>query len=119
MSTPVDTSPPRHGLLQYLGLDFRVAALTLLVDEMVFGMTLASFGTLYLVEVMAGVVLGIIAYKIQRHWYGDGHESALIKGLIIGLLTAIPTPLSTLAVAGPAGVLGLLHQLFALRSRAR
>jgi hypothetical protein len=99
----------RHGFIQTFGLDIRAAGLALIVDNMVFAGTIASVGALYAVEIVAGCILGFITYKIQRHWYGDGHDSALIKGLAVGLLTAIPVPLTTTLTVGPAGLLGLLH----------
>jgi hypothetical protein len=103
--------PIHRGFLQTFGLDVRAAVLAYIVDQMVFSITIASFGYLLGVEVAAGVVLSYITYKIQRHWYGDEHHSALIKGLIVGLVTAIPVPLSSTAVVLPAGLLGLV-QLF-------
>jgi ABC-type xylose transport system permease subunit len=60
--------------------------------------------------VPAGLVLGVITYKAQRHWYGDDRESALIKGLVVGLLTAIPTSLPGLLTV-PSGIIGLAHML--------
>jgi hypothetical protein len=123
MPTPEDASVPapvhkpgRHGFLQTFGLDVRAAALALIVDNMVFAGALASGGMLLPVAVAAGGVLGFITYKIQRHWYGDGHNSALIKGLIVGLLTAIPVPLTSIPIIGPAGVLGLLNMFAPKRS---
>jgi hypothetical protein len=123
MPTPEDASVPapvhkpgRHGFLQTFGLDVRVAALVLIVDGMVFTGTVLTGGVLYAVEVAAGGVLGFITYKIQRHWYGDGHNSALIKGLIVGLLTAIPVPLTSIPIIGPAGILGLLNMFVPKRS---
>jgi hypothetical protein len=52
--------------------------------------------------------VGLVAYKAQRHWYGDDRESALIKGLIVGLLTAIPTSLPGFLTI-PSGIVGLVH----------
>jgi ABC-type xylose transport system permease subunit len=77
---------------------------------MLFGGEVATMGAGALLSVPAGVVLGVITYKAQRHWYGDDRESALIKGLIVGLLTAIPTSLPGLLTI-PSGVVGLLHML--------
>ena len=54
------------------------------------------------------MVLGLIAFKAQMRWYGDDRESAMIKGLILGLLTAIPTPLPALLYI-PSGLLGMVH----------
>jgi hypothetical protein len=113
MQPPIDvphhlSSMRRGGIVQTLGLDVRAAVLAVVVDVVVFSATWGSFFALYIVEFMAGVVLTFITYKIQRAWYGDNHDSALIKGLIIGLLTAIPVPISGL-FAGPGGLLGLIH----------
>jgi len=60
------------------------------------------------VSIMAGIVLGLIAYRAQISWYGDDKESARIKALALGLLTAIPTPLPELLYI-PAGLVGLWH----------
>jgi hypothetical protein len=99
---------PRGGFIQTFGLDVRVAILATVVDFLVFGGDIVSFGALYVVELGAGIVLAVITYKIQRAWYGDDHDSALIKALVIGLLTAIPVPITGI-VAGPAGILGFFN----------
>jgi hypothetical protein len=100
----------QKGLGQVFGLDPRVAFLTLVVDSMLFGGDVATLGATVLLSVPAGVVLGAITYKAQRHWYGDDRESALIKGLVVGLLTAIPTSLPGLLTI-PSGLIGLAHML--------
>ena len=60
------------------------------------------------------MVLSFVTYKIQRAWYGDDRDSALIKAAVVGLLTAIPVPITWL-VAGPGGFIGLLHAIFRRR----
>jgi hypothetical protein len=77
---------------------------------MLFGGQLITLGTSTLLSVPAGIVLGVITYKAQRHWYRDDRESAIIKGLIVGLLTAIPTSLPGFLTV-PSGVIGLVHIL--------
>jgi hypothetical protein len=57
-----------------------------------------------------GIALGFITYKAQRHWYRDDQESAIIKGLIVALLTAIPTSLPGFLTI-PSGIVGLVHIL--------
>jgi hypothetical protein len=104
----------RGGFIQTFGLDYRVAILAVLVDFIAFSGDIASMGLLYPVELGSAVVLSFVTYKIQRSWYGDDRDSALIKAAIIGLLTAIPVPISWVVV-GPGGVLGLLHVLFRRR----
>ncbi len=98
-----------RGFLQVFGLDPRIALLTFVVDMMLFGGTILSFGLLIPLAMLAGVVLGVITYRAQMHWYGDDREAAIIKGAIVGLLTAIPTPLPALVYL-PSAILGLLHR---------
>src|SRR5215471_10781538 len=93
---------------QFFGLDPRVAFLTLIVDMMLNAGDLVSMGLLLPVSVAAGFVLGSVVYRAQINWYGDDKESARIKALILGLLTAIPTPIPEILYI-PAGILGLFH----------
>ena len=51
---------------------------------------LVSMGVLLPVSAAAGVVLGYVVYRAQINWYGDDKESARIKAIVLGLLTAIP-----------------------------
>ena len=104
----------RAGFIQSFGLDYRVAILAVLVDFLVFSGDVVSMGLLYPVELGAALFLTFITYMIQRRWYGDDRSSALIKAAIIGLITAIPVPISWI-VAGPGGVLGLVHAIFRRR----
>jgi len=109
-STRRDVTPHKGGIIQTFGLDVRVAMLAVLVDVLAFSGDVISAGLLYPVELISAVILAVITYKIQKHWYGDDHHSALIKALLIGLITAIPVPISPL-FTGPAGLLGLVRAL--------
>jgi hypothetical protein len=95
-------------LTQLFGLDIRAAMLTLIVDVMVFGGDVATLGALIPFAAAVGAVLGFIVYKIQRKHYADDHDSALIKALIVGLLTAIPVPLGPV-FAVPSGLVGIVN----------
>ena len=113
LEVPPSGSSPAHpaavrGFMSTFGLDPRVALLTVMVDLMANSATIVSAGLLYEVELGAAVVLTLIAYKAQRAWYGDDHDSALIKALVVGLLTAIPVPITPL-FALPGGAIGLLR----------
>ena len=99
-----------RGFSQMFGIHPGIAALTVIVDLMLFGGELATMGAILPVSIGAGVVLGVIAYLAQRKWYGDDQQSAAIKGLILGLLTAIPTPLPAI-LSVPSGIVGLIHNL--------
>lgn len=98
------------GFAQVFGLDPRVVFLTTVVDTMLFGGQFITLGTSSLLSVPVGIVLGVITYKAQRHWYRDDRESAIIKGLIVALLTAIPTSLPGFLTI-PSGIIGLVHIL--------
>lgn len=97
-----------RGFGQALGLDPRVAFLTLIVDLMLNAGEIASMGLLLPVSVGAAVVLGYVTYRAQLNWYGDDKESAKLKAIILTLLTAIPTALPAIVYV-PSGVLGLVH----------
>ena len=99
-----------HGFGQVFGLDPRVVFLTMLVDSMLFGGQFLTLGTSSLISLPVGIALGFITYKAQRHWYRDDQESAIIKGLIVALLTAIPTSLPGFLTI-PSGIVGLVHIL--------
>ena len=99
-----------RGFSQLYGLDPRIAFLTLIIDLMLNAGDLVTLGLLVPFSIAAGVVLGYIAYRAQINWYGDDKESAKIKGIILGLLTAIPTPLPAILYI-PSGLLGLFHNL--------
>jgi Na+-translocating ferredoxin:NAD+ oxidoreductase RnfD subunit len=99
-----------RGLTQMFGLHIQAATLTVLVDLMVFGMDTVSLETLAPLGVVVAAVLGFIVYRIQRKSYGDDHDTALNKALIIGLLTAIPVPLTPL-IAIPGGVIGIVRAI--------
>lgn len=99
-----------QGLAQTFGLAPSAATLTVLVDLMVFATDTISFETLLPLGIAIATVLGYIVFRMQRKWYGDDKESAVIKGLIIFLLTAIPAPLSPI-IAIPCGVIGIVKKI--------
>lgn len=108
--TQISQQPAAKGLIQTFGLHVTSAVLTIIVDMMLFGGEIVSVGLLIPLGIACGLVLGFIVYRIQRHWYGDDQNSALIKAMIVGLLTAIPTSV-TPVIAAPAGVLGIVNMV--------
>jgi hypothetical protein len=99
------------------GLDPRIAFLALIVDMMLNAGDVISMGLLLPVSIMAGAVMGYVTYRAQINWYGDDPESAKIKAIVLGLLTAIPTPLPEILYI-PAGVIGLLRGFWRKESHA-
>jgi hypothetical protein len=96
------------GLAQTFGLLPGMAALTVGVDLMLHGADVMSAGLLIPFSAAAGVVLGYITYCAQRKHYGDDEEAAKIKGLVVAVLTIIPSPLPYMLFI-PAGLAGWLH----------
>ena len=92
-------------LLGFIGLH-PAAAGVIAVDLMLFGTTAATLGVGWTVSIPVGFVMGIATALIQNR--GSLREDpglAVGKGVLVGLLTAIPTPLPSVLVLG-AGVAG-------------
>jgi hypothetical protein len=85
------------------------AGLTIGTDVMVQAAVVGSAGLLLPLSVVCGVVIAIIAYLIQRKFGGDDNDAALIKALIVGFLTAIPSPLPYVLFV-PAGLVGFFRR---------
>lgn len=88
-----------------------VAAMGLfVVDWMLFGEEVASGGVGWVISLPVGAMLGFAAILIQRHAYKDEMAPALAKGLLVGLLTAIPAPLSSFGIL-PLAAFGAIQSL--------
>lgn len=59
------------------------------------------------ISMVVGATVGYVTYLGQKKWYGDDDESAKIKGMITGVLTAIPTGLPGM-LFGSAAIAGSL-----------
>ncbi|MCX6985551.1 MAG: hypothetical protein NT118_12510 [Lentisphaerae bacterium] len=92
-------------LLKLLGLHPLVAFGMIVVDMMLFAPDCTGVG--WLVSCAVAFVLTFPCILVQRFAYGDHWGIAIGKGMIVGILTAIPTPLPAL-VTGTSGVLGLI-----------
>jgi hypothetical protein len=77
------------------------------VDAMIFGSTVATGGVALAVTVPFAIALSIPCALIQKNSFGDNWGAAIGKGLLVGVLTAIPTPLPAI-IPISAGGLGLL-----------
>lgn len=83
------------------------------VDFMLFGGTVAIAGAGWIVSVPIGLALGIAITLIQHR--GSPQDDLFLaagKGILIAILTAIPTPLPSAFVAafGTAGAVSMLRQ---------
>jgi hypothetical protein len=116
--TPGEVIPPERtshpavvrGFAQSFGLHGSVAAFVIAVDLMVNAAGLATLEAgLIPLSIGAGVVMGLVTYLAQRRWFGDDEQSALIKALMMGVLTCIPTSIPN-CVLLPAAAIGFFRR---------
>ena len=92
-------------LIKLLGLHPIVAFGMITVDMMLFAPDCTGIG--WFVSCAVALFLSIPCIIIQRFEYDDEWGTAIGKGMLVGILTAIPTPLPAL-ITGTSGVLGLI-----------
>ena len=80
------------------------------VDMMLFGTEALTFELSWPISVAVGAVLTFPSILIQRHSFNDSWGAAIGKGMLIGVLTAIPTPLPAL-IPLLGGTLGTIQML--------
>ncbi len=109
----LETSPhavAARGFGQTFGLHPPIAFLTLILNAMLFGGEIVTMGAILPISIASGIVLAFITFLAQRKYFGDDDQGALIKALILGLVTAVPAPLPALLYV-PSGIVGLVHNL--------
>ncbi len=80
------------------------------IDMMLFGSEALTFELTWPISVLVGVALTLPSILIQHHSFKDDWGAAIGKGLLVGVLTAIPTPLpSVVPLLG--GTLGTIQML--------
>jgi hypothetical protein len=78
------------------------------VDIMLFGESVFTFGAGWIITVPIALALSIPCILIQKNSFGDDWGSAFGKGLMIGVITAIPTPIPAI-ISSSGGVLGVMN----------
>ena len=101
---------PARGFGQMFGLHPIPAILTLAVDTMLFGSTIATGGAIWPLALGVPAVLGFVTYRAQMRFYGDDSEAAMIKAVAVSLLSAIPTSLPGFLTV-PSAVVGVVQTL--------
>jgi hypothetical protein len=101
-------------LCQAFGLHPLTVIGLLFVDWMLFGAEVATAGIGWVISLPVGIALGLAAILIQKHAYKDDTTAALSKGLLVGLITAIPTPLASLGML-PLAAFGAIKSLSSKR----
>ncbi len=106
---PTGAAPSaRERLSRSLGLHPLVAFGMFACDWMLFGGEAGSAGIGLAITIPIALALMVPCILIQRYSFKDGWGTAIGKGLLVGVLTAIPMPIgSPVTLAG--GVFGLLR----------
>lgn len=97
-------------LFRTMGLHPMVAFGMIAIDIMLFGAEGVSAGLGIPVTIAIARVLIIPCVLIQKYTFNDNWGAALGKGILVGLLTAIPTPLPSALIAG-GGVVGTMGMM--------
>lgn len=95
---------------QMMGLHPLVGFGLFAIDWMLFAGEGATFGGSWIVSIGVAIVLTIPCVLIQKYGFKEGWGLAIGKGMMLGLLTAIPTPLPSVVpfVGGALGTVALL-----------
>lgn len=97
-------------LFRAMGLHPLVAFGMTAIDIMLFGAEGISAGLGIPVCIAIALVLIIPCVLIQKYAFNDNWGAALGKGIMVGLLTAIPTPLPSALIVG-GGVVGTMGMM--------
>ena len=100
---------------QTFGLHPLTAMGLFVVDWMLFGEEVATAGIGWVISLPVGMMLGFAAILIQKHAYRDETMPAVAKGLLVGLLTAIPTPLASFGFL-PLAAFGAIRSFYSKRA---
>jgi hypothetical protein len=99
------------------GLHPLAALMLITVDWVLFGEEIITGGAGWLISLPVGLALGLATIKIQKHAHKDETSVATAKGVVAGILTAIPAPLSSLGLL-PMAAFGLIRAVFPKQSQA-
>ena len=80
------------------------------IDMMLFDSEVLTFGLSWPISIGIGAALTVPSVLIQRYSFKDSWGAAVGKGLLVGILTAIPTPLPSL-ISLLGGALGTVQML--------
>ena len=94
-----------------LGIHPLAALAVVLVDLMLFSGTVITLGVGWGISILVGIMLGIAVVLLQHRGPSrDDLGLAAGKGIVVALLTAIPTPLPSVVTAG-LGTMGAVALL--------
>ena len=97
-------------IFRTLGLHPLTAVGMIAVDGMLFAAEAGTLSALWPVSVAVAAALTIPCILVQRYGYKDPWGLAVGKGMMVGVLTAIPTPLPSV-ISFTGGALGTASML--------
>jgi hypothetical protein len=105
-------------LCQTFGLHPLVGFSLFAVDTALFTSEVLTVEATWALTIPIGLALIIPSVLLQRRLYGDRWRAAIGKGLLVGVLTAIPLPLASLMTFA-GGVIGAGKGLLGGKTDAR
>lgn len=105
LNNKTDNSEVVKKLLQMVGIHPLVAIGMCAIDAMLFGVEGLSAGLAIPATVAIALSLSIPCTLVQKYCFGDNWGGAIGKGLMVGIITAIPTPIPSF-ITGALGCAG-------------
>jgi hypothetical protein len=92
-------------ICQTFGLHPVVGFSLFAVDSVLFASEVLTLEATWAVTIPVGLALTVPAILLQKRLYGDNWKAAIGKGILVGVLTAIPLPLASI-ITFAGGLLG-------------
>jgi len=106
----MNSGSAKFSLLRKIGLHPLSAFIAIFVDFMLFGPEVASPPSI-IITFIFGFLITIPVFLFQKYGSSDKTKIAIAKALLIGILTAIPSPLPSI-LTGLGALLGLIGEAF-------
>lgn len=103
----------RDSFCQTFGLHPLVGFSLFTIDTILFTSEIATFEATWALTIPIAFVLTAFAVLLQKRLYNDSWQAAISKGIVVGVLTAIPLPIASLTtlIGGVVGAgKGLLEK---------
>lgn len=94
-----------NDFIQKFGIHPLGALAFICIDAMLFIPDATIIG--WVISIPVGMIIAVACFLLQKFAYKDDVPTSIAKSLILGLLTAIPTPLPSV-ITGVGGVLGMI-----------
>lgn len=100
----------RESFCQTFGLHPVVGFGLFTVDSLLFASEVTTFEATWALTIPIGMMLTVFSVLAQKRLFGDSWRAALGKGIIVGVLTAIPLPIASFSTL-LGGIIGVAKGL--------